>query len=150
GALHVIGVRGLCNALRAGHRGAPRQLARVADGGSVEVRRRVIECVADNPKELARAGSVALGLAQDPGVEVGREAAGILATLSAGEPSKEVGEALARLARDPNREVRVVALGALAALGPGAPKPALEALPRAFDQGDEAERLVVLEAARKM
>jgi hypothetical protein len=148
-ALRPIGVRGLCNALVAGDKGAARALARAIEGAPVEARRAIIECVADNPTLLAQTGGLAVALAGDADAEVRREAAGVLVELAAGDkPDKAVGETLARLAADDARDVRVVAIGALARLGAAAPKSAADALPRAFDAGDEAERLVVLAAAR--
>jgi len=150
-SLHPIAVEGLCNAMVAGNKDAPGDLARAIKGGSVEVRRMIIECVADNPKFLPVAGRIAVGMADDADGQIRAEAARVLAQMAAGEKSNaDVGERLARLAKDDNREVRLIAIRALSAMGGSAPKAALEALPRAFENGDETERLTILRAAKEM
>ena len=150
-ALQPIGVEGLCNAMVAGERGAVGDLGRAAKGGSAEVRRLVIQCLSDNPKFLGAGARTALELSADPDQQNRAEAARMVAALAAGsKPKPEVGEALVRLARDDDREVRIIAIRALAALGEAAPRQATESLPRAYDGADETERLVILEAARKI
>jgi hypothetical protein len=150
-ALHPIGVEGLCNAMVAGERGAIAELGRTVKGGSPEVRRLTLQCLADNPKYLSSASRLALDLSSDPDRQNRAEAARMVAALTAGGKVKaEVGEALARLAKDEDREVRIIAIRALAALGDGAPRQAVESLPRAYDGADETERLVILEAARQI
>ncbi|HUS67364.1 MAG TPA: HEAT repeat domain-containing protein, partial [Kofleriaceae bacterium] len=149
--LHPIAVEGLCNALAAGDKGAAGDLARSVRAGEVEVRRMIIECVADNPKQLAATGRIALDMADDPDGQARAEAARVLAAMAAGgKASKDVGAKLSGLAKDDTRDVRIIAIRALAAMGAAAPPAALEALPRAFESGDEAERLVILRAAREM
>jgi hypothetical protein len=88
---------------------------------------------------------------EDSSDEVRMEAARVLAVLAEkGFQKARVGQSLAKLARDSSRGVRIVATRALAGLGSEAPKSAVEALPRAFDQGDEAEKLAVLDAATQI
>jgi HEAT repeat protein len=90
-------------------------------------------------------------MADDADGQIRAEAARVLAQMAAGEKaSGDVGERLARLAKDDNREVRLIAIRALSAMGRSAPKAALEALPRAFENGDETERLTILRAAKEM
>jgi HEAT repeat protein len=150
-ALHPIAVEGLCNAMVAGNKDAPGDLSRAIKGGSVEVRRMIIECVSDNPKLLPVAGRIAISMADDNDSQIRAEAARVLAQMASGEKtSADVGERLARLAKDDNREVRLIAIRALSAMGSAAPKAALEALPRAFENGDETERLTILRAAKEM
>jgi hypothetical protein len=150
--LHPIAVEGLCNALVAGDKGAAGDLARAVRAGSVEVRRMIIECVSDNPKQLGATGRIAIDMADDADGQIRAEAARVLAALAGGaaKTSKEVGARLAQLAKDDNRDVRIIAIRALAAMGAAAPPSALEALPRAFENGDETERLVILRAAREL
>jgi hypothetical protein len=150
-SLHPFGVEGLCNAMVAGNKDAPGDLGKAVKGGSVEVRRMIIQCVADNPKFLPVAGRIAIGMADDADGQIRAEAARVLAQMAAGEKaSGDVGERLARLAKDDNREVRLIAIRALSAMGSSAPKAGLEALPRAFENGDETERLTILRAAKEM
>lgn len=149
-SLHPIGVEGLCNALAAGDRRAAGDLARAARGATVDVRRMVINCVADNPKELGAAGRIAVDLSDDSDSEIRAEAARVVAAMASGGEGKDVGGTLARLAHDDDRSVRIIAIRALAGLGASAPKAAIEALPRAFDSGDEAERLVILKSAQQI
>jgi hypothetical protein len=149
--LHPIAVEGLCNAMVAGDKGAPGDLARAVKGGSVEVRRLIIECVADNPKHIGVAGRIAVDMADDADGQIRAEAARVLAAMVAdGKARPEVGERLGRLAKDDNREVRLIAIRALSSMGGAAPPAALEALPRAFENGDETERLAILRAAREL
>jgi hypothetical protein len=150
-ALHAIGVDGLCNAMAAGERDAISELGKTARAGSAEVRRLVMQCLADNPRLLAPAARIALEMTADPDRQNRAEAARLVATLAAGSKVKgDVGEALARMARDDDREVRIIAIRALAGLGDAAPRQARESLPRAYDGADETERLVILEAARQI
>ncbi len=148
--LHVIGVEGLCNAMTgAQKRNAARELARSVDDPAPEVRRKVIECVSDYPEDTGTATRIATAMADDRDAEIRAESARVLSALVAkGEPSQDVAKSLVALARDDVRDVRVLALDALAALGAGAPEDAKEALARAFSIGDEAEKLVVLDAAQ--
>jgi hypothetical protein len=148
--LHPIGVEGLCNAMVAGNkRAAARELARSTDDPSPEVRRKVIECVADHPDDVGATLRIATAMTADRDAEIRAEAARVLAdVVGKGDPPDDVKQALVLLARDDARDVRIVALTAIAALGPAAPEQAKEMLPRAFSVGDEAEKLAVLEAAQ--
>src|SRR5690606_35882638 len=93
----------------------------------------------------------AIDLSGDADGRIRAEAARILSQLVKGDKAKDdVAERLARLARDDDREVRLIAIRALGGLGASAPKGAVEALPRAFESGDETERLVILRAAKEM
>ena len=149
--LHAIGMRGVCNSLKAGYNKAGRDLARAAQNPQVEVRRIAIECVVDYTKDPKVSAQVAAAMADDSNGDIRAESARVLATLANdGDSKKLVGVALSKMARDDNRGVRVVAISALASLGADAPSEALEALPAAFDQGDEAEKLVILEVAAKI
>lgn len=149
--LHAIGMRGLCNALRAGYEKAGRDLARASKNAQVEVRRIAIECVVDYPKDTNAAAQVAAAMVDDSNGDIRAESARVLANLaSQGENKDLVGSALSKMARDDNRGVRVVAIRALASLGKEAPDEALAALPIAFDRADTAEKLAILEVAAQI
>lgn len=146
--LHVIGMRGMCNAHKAGSSKAPSELARAAKDPQVEVRRTAIECVVDNAEDSQAALQVAAAMLNDSSGDIRAEAARVLAKLaSAGHSKAEVGEALGKMAKDESRDVRVVAFRALATIGPEVPSSAKEALPAAFQRGDEGEKLVILATA---
>jgi hypothetical protein len=150
-ALHPIGVRGLCNALQGGYGRAARELVRANSNESVDVRRIAIQCVVDYSEDKKAALAIAAAMAKDPSGDIRLEVARVMSALANSEQSNQrVGSVLANLAKDSNRGVRVVAIRALATLGTSAPEAALEALPRAFERGDEAEKLSVLEAATKL
>ena len=149
--LHPIGVDGVCNALKAGYKSAPSQLARSIGDPAVEVRRKVIECAADTPKQKATAIRIATAMVSDRDAAIRTEVATVLATIAAaGDPPQKVKKGLVELATDDLRDVRVIAVQALAALGAGAPENAAEVLPRIFRIADEAEKLVVLKTAQAL
>jgi hypothetical protein len=150
-ALHAIGMRGLCNSLKAGNTKVGRDLARAAANPQVDVRRIAIQCVVDHPKYPAVSVQVASAMVDDSNGDIRAESARVLAKLAEQGESKEVvGTALSKMTRDDNRGVRIVATRALAHLGTDAPASAIEALPTAFDRGDEAEKLAILEVAMKI
>jgi HEAT repeat protein len=92
---------------------------------------------------------IATQLVGDVEADIRAEAARVLASVAGGgKVGAEVARALVKFAGDSDRDVRLLAVRALARLGPGAPEEAGPALLRAFDRADEAERLVLLEAAR--
>jgi HEAT repeat protein len=149
--LHVIGVRGLCNASAAGNRQARKMLARAVDDSLVEVRRVVIECIVDTPGDPKTAADIAGALAGDVDSGIRMDAARVLASLAAeGKAPKPVADALTKLALDSDREVRMRAMRALARLGSEAPPEAAKALTQIFDRADESEKQVLLEAARSL
>jgi len=150
-ALQPIGMRGLCNALKAGHTKVGRDLAMAANNSQIDVRRIAIECVVDYPKNAAVAARVAAAMVDDSSGDIRAESARVLGSLAAGGKSPElVGSALSKMVKDENRGVRMIAILALASLPDGAPTEALEALPFAFDHGDEGEKLAVLNVASKI
>jgi HEAT repeat protein len=148
-ALHPIGVDGLCNAANAGSAEARRNLAKVSDDPSTDVRRRLIRCVADGPDPAKNGTQIAKALVKDADSGIRAEAAGILAlSAGGGKVSTGVGEALLPLIDDSNREVRLIAVRAMASLGKDAPKGAATAMAKVFERGDEGEKLALLRAAK--
>lgn len=147
--LHPIGVQGLCNAIAGGSPEARRSLARAADDESVEVRRLVIDCVADGPEPAKNGTAIALRLARDPDAGIRATAARILAA-SAGNGSKPAADGLIALSDDSVRDVRLVAFRGLGAFGNAAAEAAGPVLLRSFDRGDEGEKLVLLRTARQL
>jgi hypothetical protein len=147
--LHPIGVVGLCNAIAGGSPEARRSLARAADDESVEVRRLVIDCVADGPEPAKNGTAIALRLVRDADAGIRATAARILAA-SAGNGSKPAADGLIALADDAVRDVRLVAFRGLGAFGSSAAEAAGPVLLRSFDRGDEGEKLVLLRAARQL
>lgn len=147
--LHVPGVRGLCNASTAGYRSARRSLVRAAGEGSLEVRRVVMECIADNPGDVKTATSIASKLSEDGDVGIRTDAARVLTYLvTEGKISRSVASALATLAADDERAVRLIAIRALAKMGADKmPKDVLKTLKRVFRRGDESEKMLLLQAA---
>lgn len=147
--LHVLGVRGLCNASTAGYRSARRSLIKAAGEGSLEVRRVVMECIADNPGDVKTATSIASKLSEDSDVGIRTDAARVLTYLvKEGKTSKSVARSLATLAADDERAVRLIAIRALAKMGAEkVPKGVLKTLKRVFRRGDENEKMLLLEAA---
>jgi hypothetical protein len=150
-SLQPIAMEGLCNALKAGHSKVGRDLVGAANNPQIDVRRIAINCVVDNPKYSEVAARVAAAMVDDSSGDIRTESARVLAALaSAGQSPKLVGPALSKMVRDENRGVRMVAIRALAKLEGGAPETAMTALPLAFDGGDEAEKLVILDVAAKI
>ncbi len=147
-SLHPIGMRGICNSLKAGNDSVGKDLARAAKNPQVEVRRIAIQCVVDYPKLPVVSAMVAAAMVDDSNGDIRAESARVLAKLAEQGESKElVGAALSKMTGDESRDVRIVAIAALAALGADAPISATLALPAAFERGDEAEKLTILKAA---
>lgn len=147
--LHPIGVEGLCNAIAGGSPDARRSLARAADDDSSEVRRLVINCVADGPEPAKNGTAIALRLLKDDDPLIRATAARILAAGN-GNGSKPAADGLVALADDSVRDVRIVAFRGLGAFGGAVGEAAAPALRRGFDRGDEGEKLVVLRAAKQL
>lgn len=148
--LHPIGTAGLCAAAATGNPEARRQLLRVADDPSPEVRRMVIACSSDGTQAGAGGVAAAIRLLRDPDASIRLEAARVLgqAVARGGKLSAGVGDGLVGLVGDADREVRAVAIRALGGLAAAAPKPAAAALIKAFATADEAEKLLLLRAGR--
>jgi hypothetical protein len=150
-SLHPIGMRGICNSLKAGNHKVGKDLARAASDSQVEVRRIAIQCVVDYPKVPAVSVQVAAAMVSDSNADIRAESARVLAKLAEqGERKEIVGATLIKMTSDESRDVRVIAVGALASLGADAPTAAVEALPGAFDRGDEAEKLAILKTAEQI
>ncbi len=147
--LHPIGVQGLCNAIAGGSLEARRSLARAADDESAEVRRLVIDCVADGPEPAKNGTAIALRLLRDPDAGIRATAARILAA-GATNGSKPAADGLVALADDSVRDVRIVAFRGIGAFGTAIGASATPALLRGFDRGDEGEKLVLLRTARQL
>ena len=149
-SLHSIGARGLCNALRAKDKRALRALTQIAGDESVEVRRIVSQCIVDTPD--ANANALAMRLARDSDPQIRADAARVLVRTikSGGKLPKGAGSTIAKLAGDRSREAKMLAIGALGELGSAAPKGAKAALPIAFKNADESDKLTILAAARKL
>jgi HEAT repeat protein len=148
-SLHPIGVQGLCNAIAGGSLDARRSLARASDDESVEVRRLVIDCVADGPEPAKNGTSIALRLLRDPDAGIRATAARILAAV-AGNGSKPAADGLVTLADDSVRDVRLVAFRGIGAFGSAIAEAAAPALRRGFERGDEGEKLVLLRTAKQL
>ena len=150
--LHVVGVEGLCNAANIGGSGeARRNLGRVTDDKSVEVRRAIIRCVGDGPDPAKNGVAIAAKLVRDSDGGIRAEAARILAmSASGGKVSGGVGEALMPLIEDPDRDVRLIAVRAVASLKADAPKNAPAAMARVFERADEGEKLALLRAGKEI
>ncbi len=148
--LHPIGTIGLCHAANLGNPEARRQLLKVTDDPSSEVRRLAIRCVADAPDAAKNGLPVATKLMKDVDPTIRAEAARVIA-LSAGRGGKVAGgvaDALVGLLDDGDREVRMIATHAIGGLGPDAPGAAVPAMVRAFARGDEGEKLALLRAGQ--
>jgi len=148
--LHPIGTAGLCAAAANGNAEARRQLLKVADDPSAEVRRMVIACAADGPQAGTSGVAAATRLLRDPDAAIRVEAARVLAQAVArgGKISAGVGDGLVTLVADGDRDVRAVAIRAIAAMAPDAPKAAGAALTKAFATADESEKLLLLRTGR--
>ena len=149
-ALHPIGAEGLCNAANQGNPEARRQLLRITDDPSVEVRRLVIECAADGPDPVKNGVPIATRLVKDSDGQIRASAARVLAlaTAKGGKLSGGVGEALLQLLEDPERDVRLIATRAVSGNVAEAPKGAAQVIARAFERADEGEKIVLLRAGR--
>ncbi|WP_428267285.1 HEAT repeat domain-containing protein [Haliangium sp.] len=147
--LRVIGARGLCSAGVAGHAPSARLLVRSSLDNTAEVRRVVIECVADYALDAEIATTIAARLARDGDPDIRADAARALArVINEGHRDEAVTQAILRLVSDSAREVRGIAIRALAALGPSTPEGAGETLQAAYDRAGEDERLALLATAR--
>jgi HEAT repeat protein len=147
--LHPIGVEGLCNAATVGSADARRNLIKVTANPSVDVRRRLIRCVADGPDPEKNGVAVAAKLVRDEDGTIRAEAARILAmSAGQGKVSGGVSDALLPLLEDRDREVRLIAYRAVGSLAGDAPKAADAALARMFEKADEAEKRAILKAGK--
>lgn len=151
-SLHPIGVEGLCNAALAGSNPARSMLSGSVDDPAVEVRRLVMNCVADGPDPAKHGVAIAAKLVRDADAEIRAGAARVLALAAAkaanGKISDVVAGGLVALLDDPDRDVRLVAIRAIAGLGAAAPKAAPATMGRLFERADEAEKLALLRTAR--
>ncbi len=149
-SLHPIGAEGLCHAANQGNPEARRQLLKVTEDPSVEVRRMVIACAADGPDAGKTGVPVATRLVKDPDGQIRASAARVLAlsTAKGGKVSAGVGDALLALLEDPEREVRLIAIRAIGGLGAEAPKGSAAVMARAFERADEGEKILLLRAGR--
>ena len=148
--LHPIGAIGLCNATGQGNPEARRQLLKVTDDPSSEVRRLVIRCVAEAPDAAKNGLAFATRLMKDVDPQIRADAARVIA-LSAGRGGKVAGgvaDALVGLLDDGDREVRLIATHAIGGLGVDAPGAAVPAMVRAFARADEGEKLALLRAGQ--
>ncbi len=147
--LHPIGVEGLCNAANAGSAEARRGIGKITDNPSTDVRRMVIRCVADGPDPAKNGTAIATKLVRDSDAGIRADAARVLVLATrAGKVSGNLADALVGMLEDSDRDVRLIAVHAVAGLGADAPKNTAAALARAFERGDEGERLALLRASR--
>jgi len=149
-SLHPIAVEGLCYAATSGSQDARRALQRSTDDEDVNVRRRVMQCVADGPEPAKNGGAIAAKLIKDPDGEIRGTAARVLA-MSVGKGNKVPGaiaEALVSLLDDSDRDVRMIGIRSIGMLGADAPKNATVAMGKLFDKADENEKLALLRAAK--
>ncbi len=148
-SLRPIGMRGLCNSLRAGFVKVIPALVKASQSDQVKVRQIAIECVADHPDNNKASALVAGAMAKDSSAAIRAESARVLAKLATtSTQSKVVGAALSKMVRDSDKTVRVIAIKALATL-PELPKAANKPLARAFANGDDSEKLELLQVAAK-
>jgi HEAT repeat protein len=148
-ALHPIAVDGLCNAALAGNADARRALAKSVDDTAAEVRRIVMQCVADGPDPAKNGAAIAAKLVGDSDNEIRADAARVLAlAVSGGKVAPGIGDAIVKLLSDPDREVRVIAIRAIGALGADAPKAASAAMTKMFEHGDEGEKLALVRTGK--
>ena len=150
--LHAIGVEGLCNAANIGGSGeARRNLAKVTENPSTDVRRLVIKCVGEGPDPAKNGVAIAARMVRDSDNTIRAEAARILAmSASGGKVSGGVGDALVPLIEDRDRDVRLIAVRAVASLKADAPKNAPAAMARVFERADEGEKLALLRAGKEI
>lgn len=148
-SLHPIGVEGLCNASLAGNPEARRALAWSTEDPSADVRRALINCVADGPDPAKNGVPIALKLVRDQNGEIRADVARILALSAAkGKVPQAVGDALVALLDDQERAVRIIAIRAIGGLGADAPKTAAAPMAKLFGSADEGEKLTLLRTAR--
>ena len=148
-SLHPIGVEGLCNAALAGNADARRALMWSADDPSADVRRALINCVADGPDPAKHGVPIALKLVRDQNGEIRADVARVLALAAAkGKVAQPVGDALVALLDDQERSVRIIAIRAIGGLNADAPKGAAAQMAKLFNSADEGEKLTLLRTAR--
>jgi hypothetical protein len=148
-ALHPLAVEGLCNAALSGSAEARRDLAKSADDTSAEVRRLVMQCVADGPDPAKNGVAVAEHLVKDPDGAIRADAARVLAqAVGKGKVAPGLGDSIVALLDDPDRDVRVIGIRAAGALGADAPKAASTAMAKRFTRGDEGEKLAIVRTAK--
>ncbi|HEU4613508.1 MAG TPA: HEAT repeat domain-containing protein, partial [Kofleriaceae bacterium] len=148
--LHPIGVEGLCYAATIGSPEARRALARSTDDENVQVRRLVMQCVADGPDPAKNGAAIAARLIKDPDGEIRGTAARVLA-MSVGQGGKvppAIADALVSLLDDPDREVRLIGIRSIGQLAEEAPKAAANAMMKRFERADEGEKLALVRTAK--
>jgi HEAT repeat protein len=151
-ALHPIGVEGLCHAANIGSPEARKALARSTEDESVQVRRLVMQCVADGPEPAKNGAAIAARLIKDPDGEIRGTAARVLA-MTVGKGNKvapAIAEALVALLEDSDREVRLIGIRAIGGLGSDVPKTAMNAMAKLFERADEGEKLALLRTAKQV
>jgi HEAT repeat protein len=150
--LHPLGVEGLCNASLAGSPEARRALARSTDDPSSDVRRMVMQCVADGPEPAKNGAAIAARLIHDPDNQIRADAARVVAMASANGNtiSAALRDTLVALIDDPDREVRVIGIRAIGGLGPDAPPAGATLMARKFASRDEGEKLAITHAAKQI
>jgi HEAT repeat protein len=148
--LHPIGVEGLCYAATIGSPEARKALARSTDDPDVQVRRLVMQCVADGPEPAKNGAAIAARLIKDPDGEIRGAAARVLAmTVGKGNKvSPAIAEALVSLLDDPDREVRLIGIRAIGGLADDVPKAAATGMAKLFERADETEKLALLRTAK--
>jgi hypothetical protein len=150
--LRVIGARGLCRASVAGHDLSRSTLARTSLDTATEVRRVVVQCVADNALDVETATTIAVRLSYDGDTGIRADAArALVRVVEKGKAPEPVAKAVLRLVGDREREVRALGTRALAIMGAKAPAEASQALLRAYERaepGSDDEKLELLAAAR--
>jgi len=148
--LHPIGVEGLCHAATIGSPEARRALARSTEDPDVNVRRLVMNCVADGPEPAKNGATIAAKLIKDPDGEIRGTAARVLA-MSVGKGNSVppvIAEALVKLLEDSDREVRLIGIRAIGGLGQDVPKAAATAMAKLFERADEGEKMALLRSAK--
>jgi HEAT repeat protein len=153
GKLREIGAKGVCRASVAGHEPSRGLLARASLDTSTDVRRVVVQCVADNALDAETTSTIAVRLSYDGEAPIRVDAARALVRVieKAKKIPEPVAKAVLRLVGDREREVRAIATRALAAMGNKAPADAGQALLRAYERaepGSEDEKLELLRTAR--
>jgi HEAT repeat protein len=149
GALHEIGIQGLCNALAAGSSRATGSMLRAADGASTALRQQIAECASDILEaQPGSAFELAANLLGDSNAGVRLESIKVIARLAKGDgvDAKKIGPLVVKALGDPIRAVRTVAAEALADLGASAPEGVGEKLVAAFAAAGEGEKLALLRA----
>jgi HEAT repeat protein len=151
--LREIGARGLCRAGVAGHEPSRAMLARSSLDESTEVRRVVVQCVADNALDVETTTTIAVRLSYDGDAAIRADAArGLLRVIEKDKALEPVVKAVLRLVGDREREVRTLGMRGLATMGAQAPAEAGQALLRAYERAEagseDDEKLELLATAR--